>query len=305
MTPIAHPSHEDSAAAFVKPVPAWMLEVGAALREIRLPPMPLSEFLLPDDHPDVLRYREERIATKTKGLSGPGTKDKDLEWEIEHYESYREIGLPWPPTHYPLSGFTESVAHMPERQAQLAWYAHQWWSRKAAREGPHAPPVIVDINMSMGFVQRSLEAGHACITLVSSAKPLFVHEGGVRDICGLEVLHLQGLPPSQVQDGAAADKNSNLIDLGGNAFNGFVCSAVMLSILSALDRAAVAVLLGLDAPADADAGPEAVRLPVTPPTAPPSPTPVPSPPPVSAGRDIWEQVFTGDSPAMDDDLLLD
>ena len=290
----------------------------------------MSDFLLPDNQPAVLRHMAERRATKTAEhqkeavrMRGAGTGGgKALEWELEHYESFRAIGLPWPPTLYPHPGFAQSVDHLPEREAQLAWYCHQWLSARAVGGATGVFPRILDNNMSMGYVQRSLEAEYTCVTLVSSAKPLLVHADGVRSLCGLEVLHLQGLPPSDVQDEAASDKNINLIDLGGNAFNGFVCSALMLSILGALDRTAIALLLGLDAAA-ADlcdeasprrlASTEPIQRASAPATAAVQPQ---SPPPTSvtaaatAGRQIWDQIFggaggDGSLPCDDDDTGLD
>ena len=285
-----------------------MCDVDAHLRETRIRPLPLSDFLLPDNHPAVLRHHAERLAAKTteaartKGVGKGG--GKDLEWELEHYENFRAIGLPWPPAHYPLPGFAQSVEHMPEREAQLAWYCHQWLTTRVAAGDTGVFPRILDNNMSMGYVQRSLDAGYTCGTLVSTAKPVVVHEDGVRSICGLEVLHLQGLPPSDVREEAVADKNTNLIDLGGNAFNGFVCSALMLSILGSMDRAAVAMLLGLDATADADvdaASPRRLAYAESIQQAPSpaatavqrSPSPTPAPAAAAAGRQIWDHIFGG------------
>jgi site-specific DNA-cytosine methylase len=185
---------------------------GDALHSLRQPPRAVSEFLLPDDHPEVLRYREER--------SRPDAKDNDKKvgFEVLHLEKFREVGLTWPPVDAEHVGRLDAVSHLSARQRDTAlWHMH------VAEKHGRTTEKIIDLAPSLDFGANS-NLERDCMCVVSSVRPFALLRK--RELCGWETLALQGLPFSLLEDKIAttmlgAIPHTKLHDLAGNAFSAF------------------------------------------------------------------------------------
>ena len=246
-----------------RPLPGWIAQhLEDTLQAVQCPGghWSVDEFLLADDHVEVRRYTAEREATRAtetqrehqrasaspaKG-KGKGTGAKELKWEEEHYTAFRNRGWHWPPDYTTDPALHRRLEHLPERQCQLGWFLWNW---TRLPDVMHEQPAIKvwDVNPTMGFIEKQMASTAACPTLVSTAQLMVIGSPcGIRDVCGVEALHLQGLPPCLVKQAAldAVVHNNAVLDLAGNAFNGFVCGGLFISIFSAMDAAAVASFTG-------------------------------------------------------------
>ena len=85
---------------------------------------------------------------------------------------------------------------------------------------------VIDINMSLKW-QHEVKSNECIPCLVSTSRRWMLHQR--RLLSGKEAMGFQGMQHSQIQ-GDWTDED--LIDLAGNAFNGFIFMVVMLSLLT-------------------------------------------------------------------------
>ena len=143
------------------------------------------------------------------------------------------MGLTWPPDFKEDPGFPERVDYLGRRQLEIAWYHSRLFA-----DDPTTVETTKDLNMSMGWQSEKSSSVAQC--LVSTSRPWLMIRG--RSLCGVEALMLQGFPVGHLNDQPTSFPDSQLIDLAGNAFNGYVCLAVCSSLFGTCDLgAAIAV----------------------------------------------------------------
>ena len=188
------------------------------LRDMRVQePFSVEDFLLEDDDPNVLRWLQERRRTKEKDRGKKGE-----EFKVVHLEEYQHAKLTWPPVYKDDEQLALATEHLPERQRECAWY-----HVKVAESQTVATEHIIDLNLNLEW-SAACNTNTECPYIVSTSKLFAV--GRRRELCGNEALALQGLWHSELK----TDQFSNLqiIDLAGNAFNGFVLQALFVGIVS-------------------------------------------------------------------------
>jgi hypothetical protein len=186
-----------------------------AISLCRLPRLPISALLYPNDHPIVSDWLDSFRAQ-------PGPKrycDSRRSWETLHQNFYRANGLPWPPVHSKRLAETLNQAKLrnslTDREAGVLAYLLE-----------HGVKGVVDLSQSLGRTPQS-SAGAPCVM-----------PGGIlysmeqqRLLVPPELLLLQGyrleIPPGKYGW-------KELADLAGNAFSGHSVGAVLLAALSVL-----------------------------------------------------------------------
>ena len=228
--------------------PSWLKEVAPRVKSMAVStPVPLSSFLLPDDHEVLAAWRRDceqvRVAredadAKRKAIAkGPPKKKakakaatntipvvKEVEaWEQEHMEIYGhwKLTLPqltWPPD---LSQETH-LLNLPRRQQELAYLVKYITKDGVTR--------VDDLNMSTGFNSP----GEDLTPCIVASSTIWLTSSTVnREIHGSELLAIQGFS-HQRQMEVLGMKHSELTDLAGNAFCGFTFVALLISLLSAV-----------------------------------------------------------------------
>lgn len=107
---------------------------------------------------------------------------------------------------------------------QVAWYLE-----KVIRPTLDGEEAVCDLNTNLAWLLGSMRPQQAsCI--VSTSRPWSIQRR--RCVSGSEALHLQGLPPWNQR--ITEFSESQLFDLAGNAFNGYVLIAVLAAMVAAL-----------------------------------------------------------------------
>lgn len=215
----------------------------------------IDEFMIQrGDDPELLAWREERMANKNK------KQKKEMEYETDHKEAFDTQGFPWPPSKedFEECDLVSAVEHLPVRAAECVYYhqrnisltGHDWIAEKET---------IVDLNMSLKWQVVNYN-GWAAPCLVSSSRPYFFR--AKRDMCGLEAMALQGWEFHDINQASDFGRfsDSSLIKLAGNAMNCFVLAYILLGAITFMDWergwAARQALMGVGLEAEMSPGDE-------------------------------------------------
>ena len=203
----------------------WLDEFSTLLRSFTsFEPFSIDQFLLADDDPDVLAHIEARKAQAKATAAAKKDAKSGKEFLVRHLEAYQNAGLRWPPDPAEGEDLYAALRHLSRREMECAWY------HTLVAEANAIPHAIVDLNMSIDWAKGSSPDKVHCI--VSTSKLYSTRRR--RDLCGLEVLNLQGMWHQGVRRSPRKFTTTELVDLAGNAFNGFVCIALLAALFGAV-----------------------------------------------------------------------
>jgi hypothetical protein len=146
-------------------------------------------------------------------------------WPTEHLEVYRSFDMSWPPSYDETSTFYERTKHMNPRPREIA-YLHQHRTRNPYEDEHSYHDMLHNLqwrNSSSGIVGTIV-----CGSMVWSTK----HQ---KQLTGQELLFLQGFPQERLQSHNSTGQwtNGQCTHLAGNAFNGFMFTALIACGLAA------------------------------------------------------------------------
>ncbi len=160
-------------------------------------------------------------------------EDKVEKFEVQHFEAFREAGLPWPAVF--SEAFIEKTWCLSERQQQLLHLDEQ------TRGFANTLDVLEVRDLNASFERQGVRIG-SCPTITSCStiwvRGRYLANGGWftvdRKLCGSELLRLQGLPPDVwrpcCMDPAQQVSQKDLVDLAGNAF----CSGHLIPVFAGM-----------------------------------------------------------------------
>ena len=221
---------QQTAEAFV--MPPFVNEIKSLLQELELPDMiPLPSFL--HDNGGECPWKEE-FEQKDGEAAPPNKKSKET-YMVDNLQAFETNGIEWPPKY--TAEFLSYTRHLSDRKRQSIWFWEKVYDRVGDDEVEDKDAELtVDSNMSCvwQYVRPNMAP---CI--VSSSRIWLLK--AKRLVSGEEALELQGFPAEQQR---LADMDPPLscrdvVDLAGNAFNGPVAMAVLISIFVACDWRAV------------------------------------------------------------------
>jgi hypothetical protein len=169
----------------------WDRTMSTTLRDIRQSKaFPISDFLLPSDHPIVLNAAEEANAEKpVKVAPGVDKSDKPpksaaasagfpdkIGWDVKHLHAFREVDLMWPPEYDSAPALRDGMTHLPERSRQIIWYLHHLYMKDGIKH-----EVLVDIHQSMDFGSKAKFA-RPCPCIIGTTRLFSLLQR--RELCG-------------------------------------------------------------------------------------------------------------------------
>ncbi len=186
-----------------------------------VPPLPISQFLLPDTHPRVKEELQRRLSERGADPAGNRTQPQRA-WQKKHQDFMARKGISWttlepPPATKASPSFKTSVA----REQEII-------SCAAALHGESL--VAVDVNPSIERAAMICEG--IMPTFTTSARYYLMHTDSQhaprnRYMLGYECLSVQGFPVHFFGD-ADGPTDPQMADLAGNAFSSTVCAALLL-----------------------------------------------------------------------------
>ena len=210
-------------------MPACMRQLPLLLRGFRIPCRPIESFLLPCEHTSVEGWQEAQRANKRADKQ----VKVDAKYEADHLLAYREMSLTWPPDFKEDPSFLDRADYLCNRQLEVAWYIARQYEQRGTKV-----ETTRDLNMSLSWQQDKTSLDAHC--LVSTSRPWLLLRQ--RSMCGAEALTLQGFPESYLKSYPTSFTDPQLLDLAGNAFNGFVLLAAISAFFGTCDlSAAIAV----------------------------------------------------------------
>ena len=181
---------------------------------LRIGHLHLDDCLWPNDHGILIRWLEKQ---RQEARLKTATKSEGLNWMDVHQEFFLEHDLVWPPRLDLMAGFSVNVEFLPRREQECAWaYVHL--NASSQEETSH------DLNMSLDWLSRVVAI---CVCLVCSSCVWLSKR--CRLLHGFEALRLQGFPIHLLHEDRLTSKKA--MHMAGNAFNGFVYAAIMVSAM--------------------------------------------------------------------------
>ena len=204
---------------------SWLPEVFQTLHSLGSDDtMPLEPYLLPDDHEEVRECMAHRLAARTEADRRKDSKNPTgFHFEPQHLEHFSAEGLKWPPDEHMFShaGLQACTEHLTQRQREAVFF-HTMCQRSQETSGER----IIDLNPKLEW-QIGLPVV-PCITC--SAKHWLLRRR--RELTGAEALYLQGWPCHALNHSRSRMKNSDLVQLAGNAMSGYVLIGVLISLFT-------------------------------------------------------------------------
>jgi site-specific DNA-cytosine methylase len=194
----------------------------------------VDEFLFDDDSEAVMSWQAERmelkaveVARKAKAAAKAAEKGeaKDIEaYLVKHLEIYRNNDVEWPPSYDSDPSWRDRMAYLPDRQKECAWFY-----KVVAQRLNLALDVITDLNLSLDWSLSCFNDPPHIACLATTSRPYSVLRE--REVCGEEALQMQGLHRS-CYSSMCDLSNAKLIDLAGDAYNGFALAAALFAGLA-------------------------------------------------------------------------
>ena len=192
-------------------MPSW-------LQACKLPQQPLTAFL----ERDFFR----RGAREAPPAPAAKKAKEDQSYKVDHLQAYNLASLSWPPTYG--EDFSKLTAGMSDRMREVVYY----YTNRPMQ--PPLPPEVEtchDVNMSIHFDSCTLGMA-PCIV---STSRIWLRKAQC-ELSGKELLRLQGWPLEvSLKAGDPPYTESQLCDLAGNAFCGYVVSGVLITLFAMLD----------------------------------------------------------------------
>ena len=185
-------------------------------------------------------------------VKGRRNMKKEPLYEEEHMDIFHKFNLQWPPQPDVLSKTFNSptiIDELTPRQQEVVFVAHTVYDKNMKA----GVPEFLDANVSIGRFRIDVSSPWSVDvmpTIVGSMVPVMriADEAGkvtIRCISGIECMQLQGWDLSHYadpQEACETTKNDLLINLAGNAYNGFALGAVFAAAFPALDASAIGVV---------------------------------------------------------------
>ncbi|CAK0866512.1 unnamed protein product [Prorocentrum cordatum] len=211
--------------------PNWLMDVQMYLQRwshlgARIP---IEDFMLPNDHPEVLTWLANRLDDRTRDKK----RYKTFKYEVDHKQLFdQNFGgrIPVPPTEseYEHFGVAAGVVHLPTRMKESVLFHRALVGDQSAWDLPFMRERVVDLNKTLSW-QMGGEDNWFAPCLVSSARPYFLK--ALRDMTGVEAMCLQGWEPDDIVQSSACGRFSDptLLSIGGNAMSCFILNIVSLA----------------------------------------------------------------------------
>jgi site-specific DNA-cytosine methylase len=214
--------------------PSWLDAISDCLSAMHCGAGDPSNFLLSNIHDEraseimsslAVARQTEYDAKVIAACQQPDSKKakKEEDWPSVHLECYREVGLTWPPCidrdDQELFG---NVKHLPLRMQEVAYYhVHR------EREAPNDLDTYHDLmpNLSWKSEMKKVLMTVTCGGVIFDRRRKVVLWGG-------ECLMMQGFDVSDVLQYCSKYTQGQLMELSGNAFNGFASMAVLVSMFA-------------------------------------------------------------------------
>jgi site-specific DNA-cytosine methylase len=149
---------------------------------------------------------------------------KDEEWLSIHLDVYRAHDMKWPPAIEDLdAALYENVRHLPTRVQEAAFFH----THRPRHENIRGLPTYHDLMPNLAWLS---EIKNVLPTITCGA--ILFDRLNKRVLSGFESLLAQGFDLNQLLAHDRQLSNSNLMELAGNAFNGFAVSAIVVSTLT-------------------------------------------------------------------------
>ena len=218
--------------------PSWCSNLVPWLHSLKLPAYPLDQFLLPeefindDDDDDVdndgaVLKQDKKVSKKSDNKDKKDKDRKDI-FKVDHLQFYESAALTWPPAYDSDPAFATAAKKLTVRMGQCAWALHKLFP---VDQFPQL--TIHDLHMNIKWLNFEAHLLRSvCPCLVATTVPWVRNQ--MRVLQGGECLSLQGMDYG-VQNIGPEFTRGQLIDLAGNAFNGFVVQAAMIAMFANID----------------------------------------------------------------------
>ena len=212
------------------PLPKWAAEIQGDLRAMQIPMLPIERFLLCDSEVREIMANDPWFQVSCeKASKAAKTTSKPAEFEVNHLDAFAAAGLPWPPAWDDEPEFAARVACYPKRAREVIYY----YSRLPRSEEDAMKETCHDINMNLAW---HTEAEEKCVCITCSS--ILYLRRRQREILGTELLAIQGFSFEAQNNNkpgcsAATFSHRKKVELAGNAFNGFVGMAALISVIVA------------------------------------------------------------------------
>lgn len=190
--------------------------------QLRVDPLPLSKFLLPEEHPLFQSF----IQDFTKR---PRKLRRTSNWEEKHKAIFEKNNVVWSANSKHIEDFPYAIAFS-DRQLSVFHY-----NMETVALGSHADQYIWDANLSIDFSGRCAPKVSLSCCLTGSSIPIIRWGNSARScrpLLGPEALQLQGLMASDCP-GILGFTNGELWDLSGNAFSGGCANTAAMILMLA------------------------------------------------------------------------
>ena len=207
--------------------PGWAADASAMLKDLERPALPLERFLVgPEDEERILNSGDPRFQpNKVVVPQGPANKKvKGEDYKAKHLEVFAAAEITWPPDWSSRPILRHRVRHLTERQKEIVFFYTVVHERSAASAGVETSH---DINLNITW--GSDTADIVCCVATTSIIWLRLRE---RLLFGQEALALQGVGFEQQSRGSEQYTQHESFRLAGDAFNGFVAMAVLVTLFT-------------------------------------------------------------------------
>ena len=209
ITPVTSPI--DQLAEEYEP-PAWEVKFFDTLTCMQIEPIPLADFLLPEDDNGLAAH-----IARCGSAEPTEQTDKDR-YKQDHVTMYVEAGLLWPPR-LP-TWFMDRLGYLTARYREVAWY-YVCLARRQAQEHEW----VHDLNLSLGWNSTAKDSC-PCATCLST----FLLTQRLRVISWWEAMRMQGWLVHRIDILALSQRTG--MELAGNAFSGFVINPLLVASLA-------------------------------------------------------------------------
>ena len=189
---------------------------------------PISDFVLNNDHPEILRMEEDSPSSNGARTS----KGDGFVFEVDHMQAFQEAGLLWPPSKPLLNEMIgDKISGLSRRSQECIFY------HKSLEQSQRLVRSVVDLTKSLPWQVKQApdEEGVAQVLpcLACSSRPFFLFLG--RRMAGVEAMFMQGWSLSDIQqkDGEQRFADGFLFGLAGNAMNANVVMDILICLFTA------------------------------------------------------------------------
>ena len=196
--------------------------LSTALASQTIEPLSWAEFQLIEDT-DEVQYMKTDIASRASIRLQKQTKD----YEVDHMQAFQEQSLQYPPTMAPELKI--ATASLGRRMSEKVYLFEHFYAGEVVE-------TVHDLNLSHPW--SVIAKGEICPCVVSTSRLWFLKAR--REVSGPEALSLQGFDfhrQNTIKTNGERFNTSEIMDLSGNAFCGYVVASVLTSIFTGIEWA--------------------------------------------------------------------